>query len=54
MRSWWDRLREWFGAAPRPEYDVNRAPGDDKARRAMYPELTDAEYEAMARRNGWR
>jgi hypothetical protein len=52
----WKRFWSWlgWGKQPRPEYDVNREPGADKARRNMYPQLTDAEYEEMARKNGWR
>lgn len=52
----WKRFVAWlgWGKQERPEYDVNRAPGDDKARRAMYPQLSDKQYEEMARKNGWR
>lgn len=54
--SVWSRFKRWLGWGEQPpqEYDANRAPGDDKARRNMFPNLTDAEYEDMSRRNGWR
>ena len=47
MKAWWKKERD----VPKG-YDVNR--NKDLARRNMYSDMSDEEYNAMAKKYGWK